>query len=80
MKAIVKHAYGSSDVLPLGRYLRALLLSPFVSQTLRVHAAKPRHQDLAALRDGGRSKPWLSHASSRWLVRLEPRIAVRPRS
>jgi NADPH:quinone reductase-like Zn-dependent oxidoreductase len=34
---------------PLGRYLRALLLTMFVSQKLRVHAAKPRHEDLDAL-------------------------------
>jgi NADPH:quinone reductase-like Zn-dependent oxidoreductase len=36
---------------PLGRYLRALLLSPFVSQRLRVHAAKPSADDLDALAD-----------------------------
>ncbi len=42
---------GGPVVGPLGRYLRALLLSPFVGQRLRVHAAKPRHEDLDALRE-----------------------------
>jgi NADPH:quinone reductase-like Zn-dependent oxidoreductase len=34
---------------PLGRYVRALALSPFVGQRLRVHAAKPSRSDLDAL-------------------------------
>ena len=34
---------------PLGRYIQALALSPFVPQRLRVHAAKPSQQDLVAL-------------------------------
>jgi NADPH:quinone reductase-like Zn-dependent oxidoreductase len=34
---------------PLGRYIEALALSPFVSQRLRVHAAKPSQSDLDAL-------------------------------
>lgn len=42
---------GGPVVGPLGRYLRALLLSPVVGQRLRVHAAKPRHEDLDALRE-----------------------------
>jgi NADPH:quinone reductase-like Zn-dependent oxidoreductase len=42
---------GGRVVGPLGRYLRAMVLSPFVGQRLRVHAAKPRHEDLDALRE-----------------------------
>jgi NADPH:quinone reductase-like Zn-dependent oxidoreductase len=34
---------------PLGRYVRALALSPFVPQRLRVHASKPSQSDLDAL-------------------------------
>lgn len=40
---------GGPVVGPLGRYVRALALSPFVSQRLRVHAARPSGRDLAAL-------------------------------
>jgi NADPH:quinone reductase-like Zn-dependent oxidoreductase len=34
---------------PLGRYLRALAWSPFVTQRLRVHANKPSRSDLDVL-------------------------------
>jgi NADPH:quinone reductase-like Zn-dependent oxidoreductase len=35
----------------LGRQLRALMISPFVGQTLRTFIAKPRHDDLEFLRE-----------------------------
>src|SRR5680860_394921 len=40
---------GGPVIGPLGRYVRALALSPFVPQRLRVHASKPSQSDLAAL-------------------------------
>lgn len=41
--------HGGPVLGPLGRYIEALALSPFVSQRLRVLAAKPSGQDLATL-------------------------------
>jgi NADPH:quinone reductase-like Zn-dependent oxidoreductase len=40
---------GGPVIGPLGRYVRALALSPFVPQRLRVHATKPSQRDLVAL-------------------------------
>ena len=45
---------------PLGRYVRALAWSPFVTQRLRVHTAKPSRSDLdavTALIEGGAVTP-----------------------
>ncbi|MGC5585211.1 NAD(P)-dependent alcohol dehydrogenase [Ornithinimicrobium sp. W1665] len=41
--------FGGPVLGPLGRYVGALALSPFVSQRLRVLAAQPSHQDLETL-------------------------------
>ncbi|WP_301484786.1 NAD(P)-dependent alcohol dehydrogenase [Intrasporangium sp.] len=46
---VLASGHGGPFIGPLGRYLRALALSPFVPQRLRVHAAKPSHTDLVAL-------------------------------
>ena len=46
---ILASGHGGPVCGPLGRYVRALAWSPFVTQRLRVHAAKPSHADLDAV-------------------------------
>ena len=46
---VLASGHGGPVVGPLGRYLRALAWSPFVTQRLRVHAAKPSRFDLDAV-------------------------------
>jgi len=46
---ILASGHGGPVFGPLGRYVRALAWSPFVTQRLRVHAAKPSHADLDAV-------------------------------
>jgi NADPH:quinone reductase-like Zn-dependent oxidoreductase len=51
---------GGGHWFGLGRQLRALVISPFVGQTLRTFIAKPRHDDLEYLRrviEAGRVTP-----------------------
>ena len=57
---VLASGHGGPVVGPLGRYLRALAWSPFVTQRLRVHAAKPSRSDLdavSALIDAGAVTP-----------------------
>jgi len=46
---VVTSGHGGPVIGPLGRYIRALAWSPFVTQRLRVHAAKPSRSDLDAV-------------------------------
>ena len=46
---VLVSGHGGPVFGPLGRYVRALAWSPFVTQRLRVHAAKPSPSDLDAL-------------------------------
>jgi NADPH:quinone reductase-like Zn-dependent oxidoreductase len=46
---VLASGHGGPVFGPLGRYLRALAWSPFVTQRLRVHATKPSPSDLDAL-------------------------------
>lgn len=46
---VLAGGHGGPVFGPLGRYARALAWSPFVTQRLRVHAARPSHVSLDAL-------------------------------
>lgn len=46
---VLSSGAGGRVLGPLGRYVRAMARSPFVGQSLRVHAARPNGDDLAEL-------------------------------
>ena len=76
---------GGPVIGPLGSYLRALALSPFVTQRLRVHAAKPSQRDPCRAHRAHRRR--IGHARDRGDLRVgrhrrghpPPHRATRPR-
>jgi NADPH:quinone reductase-like Zn-dependent oxidoreductase len=48
---VLSSGTGGRILGPMGRIIRALVVSPFVGQTLRVHSAAPSSDDLTVLRE-----------------------------